>query len=383
MRNDLSLTDFGAIGDGYIDDTYAVQACMDYAAYWGYPVYIPDGTFRLTNQINVTGGLSINGASMNRSRLRWDNGSQSGIKITLGSSGGLRDTFECQNFSLLTGNPGLGVGLSIKDCTPADRFTPSVKLNNIQVRGAVNPVQDGWDIGIFMDSCQGAFLDSVNVWGKINSTSHWASSYGIYYGNSSGNQPHPSECHIINSTVKEVNCGVHADDMEGLIVHGNQIVGVSVGVNASGLLRYPHVSVQQNHINAVSSCVTIDKMSESIVKGNLFYNQNNIYSAVGVYIIGGSESFVISGNIFDNLSNIYSQNSILVSSGIKGIISSNIFRRTDAINGTDGCGIWLTSGSNSVFVADDNIFGALSDVNTPIINQGYMNRVPNVPFRCY
>src|SRR4051794_10294902 len=45
----LSVKEFGAIGDGTVDDTAAIQACID--ASHGAPVFLPPGKFRITKTL--------------------------------------------------------------------------------------------------------------------------------------------------------------------------------------------------------------------------------------------------------------------------------------------------------------------------------------------
>ena len=62
----VSVKDFGATGDGTTDDTVAIQAAITYAqTTTGLNVYLPLGTYKVTNTININCdlvGLSGNGA---------------------------------------------------------------------------------------------------------------------------------------------------------------------------------------------------------------------------------------------------------------------------------------------------------------------------------
>lgn len=58
----VDVTNYGAIGDGVTDDTQAfedaINACSD-----GTAVYIPDGTYRLTDTIHITKSIALRGES--------------------------------------------------------------------------------------------------------------------------------------------------------------------------------------------------------------------------------------------------------------------------------------------------------------------------------
>ncbi len=60
----LSLTDFGASGKGEVDDTEALRQCIAAAARQAKTVWVPAGTYKLTGDIVLPAGLSLQGAGM-------------------------------------------------------------------------------------------------------------------------------------------------------------------------------------------------------------------------------------------------------------------------------------------------------------------------------
>jgi hypothetical protein len=57
----LSVTEFGALGDGRSDDSHSIQRCVDAAAAAGVPVFVPRGVFRTTMSIKVPRGVQMVG----------------------------------------------------------------------------------------------------------------------------------------------------------------------------------------------------------------------------------------------------------------------------------------------------------------------------------
>jgi hypothetical protein len=369
----MNPLDFGAIGDGVADDTAAVQACFNAASAAKRPVELPGQRFLLSGKLTYTGGLSLVGPSMRSAEFEWTASAASrGIDVTLPFTAGLRQTVEIESVSLLSAGAGVGQALRVKDQSPNDRITPSVVVRNTMVSGSTNPNQNGWAIGFDLDGCQGAWLDGVYIWGKRNSPGSYVSTHGVRYTNSQALSPHPSELLVTNSQIKEVSCAVHADDMEGLVVSGNQIVGVNIGVNAYGAQGFPDVRVVNNHINATQMCVAVNKMYQANISGNSLYNQSHTSAGCGVNIFGAARFFSIRGNIFENYETAQASNLLVVSNGDSGVVGDNIFRRANSINGAvNGVGVWLTSGASNVR-GSGNVF---SETATLILNQGVNNFV--------
>jgi hypothetical protein len=83
----LSVADFGAAGDGHVDDTGAIQAAFAAAAALGRSVLIPDGTWRITRGVTLPGAAS---GLLMRGRLLLD-AAVLGPALTLGDGGEARN----------------------------------------------------------------------------------------------------------------------------------------------------------------------------------------------------------------------------------------------------------------------------------------------------
>jgi hypothetical protein len=64
--NSLAVTDarFAAVGDGQADDTAAVRQCIEAARQGGRTVWLPPGTYKITGDLDVPAGVTIQGAGM-------------------------------------------------------------------------------------------------------------------------------------------------------------------------------------------------------------------------------------------------------------------------------------------------------------------------------
>lgn len=67
--NAVSITDCGAKADDNMDDSNAIQTCIDEAQAFGKPLYIPEGTFQSFSKPLSGQGLTVQGAGMWRSAI--------------------------------------------------------------------------------------------------------------------------------------------------------------------------------------------------------------------------------------------------------------------------------------------------------------------------
>jgi hypothetical protein len=91
----VALTDFGAVGDGVVDDTLAIQKALDAHNI----VYVPPGIYRTTAPIILAYGKTLHGAG-NASIIRANSNSFDAIEIPNGYS-------KVQNLRIENGNAGI------------------------------------------------------------------------------------------------------------------------------------------------------------------------------------------------------------------------------------------------------------------------------------
>jgi hypothetical protein len=70
--NSLSAADFGATGNGQSDDTSALKNCVAAAKRRGKSVWVPAGNFKITSDIKISDGVTIQGAGMWRTTFVGD-----------------------------------------------------------------------------------------------------------------------------------------------------------------------------------------------------------------------------------------------------------------------------------------------------------------------
>ena len=95
LRESVSVTDFGAVGDGVTDDSSSIQAAIDYAETINAIVYLPPGNYYIATGLTIDGGASIEGcpSGLDSSRILVDASVLHGVTVGSGSlfTGALRD----------------------------------------------------------------------------------------------------------------------------------------------------------------------------------------------------------------------------------------------------------------------------------------------------
>lgn len=373
----MSVKDFGAVGDGVADDTAQFQAALNAASLAGRGLYIPQGTYRLMARISCSGCIALIGESRANTKLLWPNSAPTeGIQINLGGSNYISDMAEVYDLQMLSGKTTvLAAALTIigSPAYAADRITSRVVLRNLVIRGATHPNTDGWRVGVQLTNCTNTTVDNICFWGKVGSSSClYDSDYAFVYDNGNSATPHPAAFSFLNSFVCCAKTGVYANDFEGGLIRGNQIIGVNTGVNSVGPLEYPHISILDNHINATDACVMVDKMFEAMVMGNLLYNQDKEGTVgTGVTITNGAQYSLISNNVFENYKQTTGMNCVVVASGSKAFIHGNTIRRSNGFASGNGVGVWLTNGSSYCVVGTNLV----DNSNTKYLDTGNSNNV--------
>lgn len=118
LRERVSPTQYGAVGDDVTDDTLAFQRALNYLATLpaGGELEIPPRKYRLTAALTYAGNsLSITGAGMNNTVLRWTTAS-AGIQLTCTASAGYPDLSTqpvIKNLTLIATVAASGDGLRV------------------------------------------------------------------------------------------------------------------------------------------------------------------------------------------------------------------------------------------------------------------------------
>ncbi|WP_152046361.1 glycosyl hydrolase family 28-related protein [Aureimonas psammosilenae] len=375
-----SVKDYGAKGDNTTDDTAAFEAAL--AA--NNVLYVPAGKYVLTRALTKTGNLVLFGDGPAVTQLVWAGSASRGIQSNICNSGDPREACQVRGIALIAREYVAGsVALSIKRAQTGSDVCMSVLIRDVLIGRDTNAFQQGWTRGIDLDACTNVFIDTFTFAGKVTGgpsggEPQYDSTHGIRFHNDSGTSPHPTVLNLSNSVIFHSNNGVTANDMEGLLVNGCQIVGCNYGVVGQGTSSYgdPHFSVIGSHINCSVRSILVKRMSQIVISGNVLYSQLHTSAAAAqIEVSGGSNLVKVIGNDFENLSSTYAADSVYLDDVLYGVVSGNTFRRTSP-NGGAAAGAAVTLGANTrgVVVANDNVY--TPEVATKVRDLGTGNMQP-------
>jgi len=267
LRETVSVKDFGAVGDGVVDDTAAVQAACNASR----AVFFPVGTYKLTAQIAVSKStaFAIYGDGIGNSILLWTNAT-GGIAVTMSNN---FDPVIADGVSIRTTQAGGGTGLQLTyPVSPSSIFVGS-RLSNVEIRGVDNDV-DYWTVGLRL----------VNAWNTQCSGFHIQGSNTVPRGMTKAISM--TNCYdvVINAcygTRGEYGIWVGDGEDEGLNVSECVFIDFATGIYINSFEAQAGTSISNNHMNTEKFGMNLYAKQQCVISGNLIYK-----------ITGSTESYI-------------------------------------------------------------------------------------------
>jgi len=287
--------------------------------------HFPEGTHDFTGDVTFQRGISLQGAGVDRTILRF-HGTGSGIKIFPAVGNGNTSIRDLTIHHVTDGQadtPAITVDF-YKQIDPASGFvmsrvTPRITIKDVHITGQ-------WLNGIVLVDPNHSTIQNVHITGHlvngVNQTNHGI----VFMGNAAG-----TEIQVKDSWVYHTNIGIEVRDaVEGIICDGLTLVAVHGGIRWHSNSRKPHLSLTNSHINARDFAVQTIKVHQTIIRGNLFYKDrfNANYIGISHY---DSNDHVIIGNIFKDLQGGGTNTSVKIDHCGGYIISNNIMKSPVAI----------------------------------------------------
>lgn len=310
LRDTVNVKDFGAVGDGVVDDTAAMQAAHN----TGRLVYYPAGTYLFTNNISIANG-GIVGDGMTQTFLKSNDATTANLITYTGSYVANLNVPKFADFQLV-GNEAKaqGAGLSVNSGTGETEY-----LNFTNVTFSLLPI--------------GIAFERASLWKIIGCNFLACSVAGVRVRNL--NVADAGDSVIMGCVFNNpfaTGDGVLQQSSGGLKVVGNKFLGgrsayyllydssnggtsvlnicdnsieqmANAGLlfsNAAGASPFTNIIVANNEFGVQPRGISIDaglSLTEVVITGNIF----NLAASPGTpFGIGANDlnRFLISGNVF-------------------------------------------------------------------------------------
>lgn len=234
----INVKDFGAVGDGVVDDTAAIQAAIDSALRLGYDatanqpestyssqvVYFPAGEYLVSSIIVDRSGIRLVGAGRSNSVIVGSSTTANTVVI----GGSTTDATYNQGVQDLH----IGQAEGVDKTAGANLLLSNVR--NTDVRNLY--LSDVWQ-GYSQIGGYKVFIENVLIQGRYGRTANGDFGFGFQYNETVGvQQPKISDTRLVNSMVGTiVNTGVYVDSCDWLVldlVHANIAQETSLLIDA-------------------------------------------------------------------------------------------------------------------------------------------------------
>jgi len=375
----INVKAYGALGNGFTDDTTAVQTALTAAA--GKALYFPPGLYILSAQLTLVGGVTIYGAGQGVSELRWTAGAASrGIALSSSAAGAMHVVRDICLTTAGTAGTALELNYSgqIVSGVTQDRMQPRFIVEAVTIEGATlrdsgDAFSTGWMCGVTAVAAVGGVVRDCSIHGRaatpyqpVTNTQGIAFQGNPALGSSNNGAPLGLLVDNLNSFFSDL--AVDCYNAFQVTVTASNIVAAGTGVRLTSEYAHLRATVTDTHLNCFSCGVFAQGYQEVIVSDCLLYGIQTSTAWSAVTLSDTVASFIISGNIVNSFSGAANSNGFGLN-GDYGVVSGNIFEQQGSNIVT--C-IYLTATSSNI-KGTNNIFRG-TFANT-VLNSGTSNAV--------
>nr|DAU73790.1 MAG TPA: peptidase [Caudoviricetes sp.] len=343
-RTAVSVKDFGAVGDGEVDDTDAIQRAIDDANLGCKMVFVPVGTYKISRSLNLQGISKIQGAGKIGSRVSNIINANDNV-YALTSPIGEDSSYEISGLNIESKN---GIDL---------RTNSAYKIKNVNIHDCVFKATKQGGVGIHMNNTdftviehnyfEQQFMTHIRVSGYIASTSLAGNKNSTAIqirGNAFINLP--------NSGTYGV--GVSVEQVDSVTISENDFCFKGTAIDVGGQAYFTHKigTINNYNLNSADSDKAVGCTTNVVIEKNHFESYQEGVLVSGGGIANTHDTQIIYNNFQTPLAN--SKAIRLIDSCWNTVIEHN---EIDLKDETTATGIDIEY-ANRTFVGLNNICGA-------------------------
>lgn len=149
----INVLDYGAVGDGSTDDTSAIQAAVNAGEF----VYLPQGTYKITDTIDIPNTCSAIFSDSSTCILKFDLASGDGF-----SALSRTQLLTIHDLTFTTLNDTASAAIK---ATTTGAYGKGLEIYNVEMRRSA--VGQSWEYGIYIDGINDPWISNVFMEGKL------------------------------------------------------------------------------------------------------------------------------------------------------------------------------------------------------------------------
>jgi len=379
-----NIKDFGGVGDGVTDDT---QALINMLNSLEFPMYIPDGTFLITQPINITKDHTT---IMSKGTLLFNVESETCLQISSN-----KNNIEV----LIDGNNKARIGINISgennivhDSTVKNIYSSDNMALGINVHSNNNVVEN----------CHVENVESVGngIFGDDNGASRGIRVTGINVNNGTTTIKDNTVLNVIGEEGDAIHLISNKRGLMEVVVDNNVIEGFSrrgIKIQCGGSVITKNTITNNLVHSSIVRALDIQSVNDTIVDGNIFYVENiPVFGVTGVEGNRATNTIIKNNIVYNktNISTLYTQyvdvfeysNNKVIGGGSHIVNRSNNVKfsnnfLTDLLIESTEYPMSFYQGSEKVFVYSNTI--AKSQYHRPLRSSATDVRIVNNIFTDY
>lgn len=338
LRPTVSVTDFGAVGNGVADDTAEIQAAINSLAASGGNVFVPRGTYVVSAPITVPTKVSVIGEGLGETFFSATTAFTNLQAVFYANDA---DYSQFVGFSILgntNGTLGAGSGIHV-------RSAQGVLIDRVYVSNTTQA-------GIRLEEVNTVTVDGC--WLESCGRTGYADNHGIMLYSTSAVPCYTVK--ITNNVVRNTfrkGIATYAPSaaIYDLLIQGNSVSGSGLGNIYVGDAQHREIQILDNWCNGGYVNIQFGDAKHSVVARNVCINSTSDFN-IGVY---GLQNCVIANNIVkDSRTTGISLFQPAAQTCEAVVIEGNTVMNSNRVNGPSGA-IQLVATSRSI-IANNVIF---------------------------